>query len=164
MVMESSVGMTYVLRSRYCGSSCGQRDQSMQCIVGHRHDRWSCSMMLLQSWALPQSPFITYAFPLLCRDGHFFILLPLIYLMSWDIVVSGTDINSLDQSGRTPLHLAIGHLHLLHQDCEFSSEQLKAAVAQVSWSSLCDVALLLNVADEFWSLVSYLLLSCPQVS
>jgi len=42
-----------------------------------------------------------------------------------------TDINALDRSGRTPLHLAIGHLRLLHQDHEYSSEQLKTAVAQV---------------------------------
>ena len=48
------------------------------------------------------------------------------------VVVAGTDINSLDRSGRTPLHLAVGHLRLLHQDHEYSSEQLKAAVAQVN--------------------------------
>jgi len=45
---------------------------------------------------------------------------------------AGTDINSLDRSGRTPLHLAIGHLRLLHQDHEYSSEQLKTAVAEVN--------------------------------
>jgi len=48
------------------------------------------------------------------------------------LIVAGTDINSLDRCGRTPLHLAIGHLRLLHQEHEFSSERLKAAVAQVN--------------------------------
>ena len=51
------------------------------------------------------------------------------------VVVWGTDINSLDRLGRTPLHLAVGHLRLLHEDREYSSQQLKAAVAQVNWPS-----------------------------
>ncbi len=39
--------------------------------------------------------------------------------------------HSLDNSGRTPLHLAASRLRLIHSDSSFTSEQLKAEVAQV---------------------------------
>ena len=50
--------------------------------------------------------------------------------------IPGTDVHSLDNSGRTPLHLARARLRIIHDDRNYTSDQLKLEVSQVLWSSI----------------------------
>ena len=43
----------------------------------------------------------------------------------------GTDVNAVDASGRTPLHLARSRLRLLQEERDFSNDQLKTNINQV---------------------------------
>jgi hypothetical protein len=51
-------------------------------------------------------------------------------VISIDYIV-GTDVNTLDRCGRSPLQLALGRLRLLHHTERYSSDQLKVEVIQV---------------------------------
>lgn len=47
------------------------------------------------------------------------------------VFISGTNVHSLDHSGRSPLHLARSRLQRLKLDSPFTSYQLKMEVIQV---------------------------------
>lgn len=49
------------------------------------------------------------------------------------LLKAGTDINALDNSGRTPIHLAQSKLKLLQNNRAYSSNQLKLEVLQVCY-------------------------------
>lgn len=44
---------------------------------------------------------------------------------------TGTDVNTLDRCGRSPMHLALGRLRILHHAERYTSDQLKIEVIQV---------------------------------
>ncbi len=67
---------------------------------------------------------VEFYISVLCQDTDQFTL----YLL-----LSGTDVSALDQSGNSPFHLARSRLRLLHTDPETSSMQYKEHVSQV-WS------------------------------
>lgn len=46
-------------------------------------------------------------------------------------ISSGTDVNLLDHSGRTPLHCAASRLKFLQENKQFTSFQFKEEVTQV---------------------------------
>ncbi len=59
------------------------------------------------------------------------------------LISSGTDVRVLDNSGRSPLHLAGSRLRIIHDDKSYTSEQLKVEVGQVP-IILCDLQTILQ--------------------
>ena len=65
-------------------------------------------------------------------------------LSSRIILITGTDVNALDNLGKTPLHLALSRLRLIKSGKMLSNQQLKEEVSNVGGGGRNVIMLICN--------------------